>query len=267
VIVFRYPVDESEDFIKRVIGLPGDTIRVEGNKVLLKREGATEFEELQRTQADREVPRRGRRRSGPALRALRGDARRAHVPRPLHDRSDPRLGGQRRFGEWRVPDRHYLVMGDNRNQSHDSLAWTKQVEAVAADGLLSVKDLRDLTPEKLFTLVRPDEASVREDSSYDHIVYMADHASDAHGLQLAVWRDPALGSAVVYATLAGRGQLPHADPSGRPVGRRRAARRRDPQRGRPARASRSAAKGIEEVAYRKDDGGYEAAIHLAGAAR
>ena len=28
VIVFRFPLDESDDFIKRVIGLPGDTIRV-----------------------------------------------------------------------------------------------------------------------------------------------------------------------------------------------------------------------------------------------
>ena len=52
VIVFRYPVDESEDFIKRVIGLPGDTVRVEGNKVSIKRPGEAEFEELRRTKLD-----------------------------------------------------------------------------------------------------------------------------------------------------------------------------------------------------------------------
>ncbi|MCY1006222.1 signal peptidase I [Nannocystis pusilla] len=49
VVVFRYPIDESEDFIKRVIGLPGDTIRVDGNKVSIRREGDAEFEELKRT--------------------------------------------------------------------------------------------------------------------------------------------------------------------------------------------------------------------------
>ena len=52
VIVFRYPVDESEDFIKRVIGLPGDTVRVEGNKVSIKRAGAADFETIERTKLD-----------------------------------------------------------------------------------------------------------------------------------------------------------------------------------------------------------------------
>lgn len=33
IIVFRYPSDPSRDFIKRVIGLPGDTVRIETGKV------------------------------------------------------------------------------------------------------------------------------------------------------------------------------------------------------------------------------------------
>ena len=48
MVVFRYPLDESEDFIKRVIGLPGDEIRVEGRRVLLKRPGDAAFEKLER---------------------------------------------------------------------------------------------------------------------------------------------------------------------------------------------------------------------------
>jgi signal peptidase I len=35
VIVFHYPVDPSKDFIKRVIGLPGDTIRITGSSVIV----------------------------------------------------------------------------------------------------------------------------------------------------------------------------------------------------------------------------------------
>lgn len=261
VIVFRYPVDEREDFIKRVIGLPGDTIRVEGNKVLLKRAGASEFEELKR----RKLPDKCLDEAGvdqvPHCELYEEAVDdRTYVVRYM-TAADPRLGGQRRFGEWRVPDDHFLVMGDNRNQSHDSLAWTKQVEAVAADGLLSVKDLRDLTPEKLFTLVRPDEASVREDSSHDHILYMADHASDAHGLQLAVWREPTLGSAVVYETLAA--DLPQRGPFS-------ALSEADHRLELPAHAALktridAAAAAIGALAYREDPGAFEAAIHLESA--
>ncbi len=35
IVVFRYPVDPSKDFIKRVIGLPGDTVRIQDKQVLV----------------------------------------------------------------------------------------------------------------------------------------------------------------------------------------------------------------------------------------
>ena len=38
VIVFKYPKDESKDFIKRVVGLPGDTIKIDGEDVLINGE-------------------------------------------------------------------------------------------------------------------------------------------------------------------------------------------------------------------------------------
>ncbi len=42
VIVFRYPKDPSKFFIKRVIGLPGETIKIAGGQVVIKM-GETEF--------------------------------------------------------------------------------------------------------------------------------------------------------------------------------------------------------------------------------
>jgi len=35
IIVFRYPMDQSRDFVKRVVGLPGETVRVAGEKVFI----------------------------------------------------------------------------------------------------------------------------------------------------------------------------------------------------------------------------------------
>jgi len=270
VIVFRYPVDESEDFIKRVIGLPGDTIRVEGNKVSVKREGDADFEELARKKLEEKCL------DEAAQSAIQNCAvyeetidGRSYNVRYMSS-PDPRLGGQRRFGEWKVPADHFLVMGDNRNQSHDSLAWTKQVEAVTADGLLGVKDLRDLTPEKLFTLSRPDAVTSREDSSYDHVVYMADHASDAHGLQLEVWRDPPLGFEVVHETIAAQlGEDPAVGGANTETKRTTldAMWAGNPKLENPANKARAellrkAGESVKEVALRRGELAYEASVLL-----
>ena len=268
VIVFRYPVDDSEDFIKRVIGLPGDTVRVEGNKVSIKREDDADFEELARTKLEEkcldEAGESAVLHCAVYEETIDG---RSYAVRYMSS-PDPRLGGQRRFGEWKVPAEHYLVMGDNRNQSHDSLAWTKQVEAVTADGLLGVKDLRDLTPEKLFTLSRPDDLSSREDSSHDHVVYMADHASDAHGMQLEVWRDPPLGTAAVYEAIAEQlGEDPAASEPLKRTGLDAMwadnSRLKNPANKTRAALLRRAGAAIKEIVVRRGEVAYEAGVLLA----
>ncbi|MGB1275975.1 MAG: signal peptidase I, partial [Nannocystaceae bacterium] len=201
VVVFRYPINEEEDFIKRVMGLPGDTIRVDGEKVSVRRAGQDEFEVLPRTRLEEPC----RDETGEQV-----IGRCALFEETYGDKTytvryttpvDPRTGGiTRRRGEWTVPERHLLVMGDNRNQSHDSLAWTKTVEAISAEGLLAPKDMRDLTAEKMFRLAHPDDRSLREQANYDHLTYTAEHRSQKHLLQLDLWRQPTLGRDVVFAT-------------------------------------------------------------------
>lgn len=86
IIIFEYPNDPSVDYIKRIIGTPGDTIEVR-NKQLFRngepvKEGYIRFTEPDRIQ-------------------------------PVRDN----------FGPVTVPADKYFVMGDNRDNSMDSRFW------------------------------------------------------------------------------------------------------------------------------------------------
>jgi signal peptidase I len=88
VIVFIYPVDKSKDFIKRVIGLPGDTIRTEGKKIFINGKLYDDKHGLYRSSSRGGNP-----------------------------------GNSPDFGPVTVPPDSYFVMGDNRDQSWDSRYW------------------------------------------------------------------------------------------------------------------------------------------------
>ncbi len=89
VIVFICPVERSKDFIKRVIGLPGDTIEVRNKKVYING------------------------KLYPDPHAYHSD------PRILPAEMSPRDN----FGPITVPPNKYFVMGDNRDNSWDSRFW------------------------------------------------------------------------------------------------------------------------------------------------
>jgi signal peptidase I len=93
IIVFKYPQDEKRDFIKRIVGTPGDTVQVRGDQVVLN----------------------GRPLAEPYVRKTEG---------PLGDRAQPSYCGYAYGCEPTVvPAGSYFVMGDNRNNSQDSRYW------------------------------------------------------------------------------------------------------------------------------------------------
>jgi signal peptidase I len=96
VVVFKFPEDPARDFIKRVIGLPGETLEIRDKTVYVNGEPLSE----------------------PYV----------HFLEPPLARSDPEYGlraeGLRdNWGPQLVPAGHVFVLGDNRDNSRDSRFW------------------------------------------------------------------------------------------------------------------------------------------------
>jgi signal peptidase I len=87
VIVFIYPKDRTKDFIKRVIGLPGDTVEIKHKQVFIN---GVKMDDPHANFAD-------------------------------EDREMP--GPRDNLGPMTVPEHHLFVMGDNRDRSHDGRFW------------------------------------------------------------------------------------------------------------------------------------------------
>lgn len=85
IIVFEFPEDPSKDFIKRVIGTPGDVIEIR----------------------DKQVFRNGEMLNEPYVQ---------HVHSAIVPQRD-------NFGPITVPEGKYFVLGDNRDESYDSRFW------------------------------------------------------------------------------------------------------------------------------------------------
>ncbi len=89
VVVFVFPEDQTKDFIKRVVGVPGDTIEVKGGILYLN----------------------GKLDSDP------------HAHLELLPGQRTQNSERDYFGPFRVPTGEYFMMGDNRDRSYDSRFW------------------------------------------------------------------------------------------------------------------------------------------------
>ncbi len=79
IIIFRFPDDESILYIKRIVGMPGETVNIRDGKVFINGEELDEPYLTVQTEGD--------------------------------------------YGPYEVPEGHYFMLGDNRNNSADSRFW------------------------------------------------------------------------------------------------------------------------------------------------
>lgn len=110
VLVFRYPKNTSINFIKRVIALPGDKVVYEDKKLYINDELMTqEFQEQVLDENDYGYLQNLKK----SIEHLDGITHSIYVDA---SRPDKRV-------ELTVPEGHYFVMGDNRDNSDDSRKW------------------------------------------------------------------------------------------------------------------------------------------------
>lgn len=116
VIVFRFPEDPETDFVKRVIGLPGETLTIRDKRVFI------DGEEIAEPYVVFDDPRTFKRNH------------------PYSSRDQ--------FGPFVIPADSYFAMGDNRDHSHDSRFWGTVPRSMIKGRAFMVYWSIDIAPEQ-----------------------------------------------------------------------------------------------------------------------
>ncbi|HMN69019.1 MAG TPA: signal peptidase I [Bdellovibrionales bacterium] len=137
VLVFKYPADKEKYFIKRVVGLPGDRVLYENgnlyvNEKLVERTIPQSLKDEWLWLNDGDFP--GDVEAGGRALYVHWEERLDGGVHSVILRKD--VANQSTFGPVTVPDGHYMVLGDNRDNSQDSRAWAEGKRFVPRDYLI-----------------------------------------------------------------------------------------------------------------------------------
>ncbi len=128
VAVFKYPEDPRVDYIKRIVGMPGDRIVVQSDILYIQPADSKELMPIKAIKAQ-EQPYITLNPNFPSETGIIGDEDLLGVTHSIMRDPNARAleafyvqNGQD-YGEWVVPKDHYFAMGDNREHSRDSRFW------------------------------------------------------------------------------------------------------------------------------------------------
>jgi len=116
VMVFRYPDDPSQDFIKRVVGMPGDKLEIRDRQLYVN---GKPFERV--SEGEYVYPEGDSNAPHAALRYLEKNPEGAEYT--VLQYNNEAMRSMQPTGPWIVPANHYFAMGDNRDNSRDSRFW------------------------------------------------------------------------------------------------------------------------------------------------
>lgn len=114
IVVFEYPLDPSKDYIKRVIGVPGDVIEVRNKRIILNGSPLP----LERVE-DRSTLEDAGKDYHPRNMSLYREQINGHEYYVAHMNTREGMDME----AFRVPPDSYFVVGDNRDDSSDSRVW------------------------------------------------------------------------------------------------------------------------------------------------
>lgn len=111
VAVFRYPDDPRLDYIKRVVGIPGDIVEYNDYIFTINGEAVSVSGETPYISPVNELP------------VVGAVTREELIGESAHEILEYPDQAPRRSGTFTVPEGHYFMVGDNRNNSNDSRYW------------------------------------------------------------------------------------------------------------------------------------------------
>jgi signal peptidase I len=131
IVIFRFPDDPQQDYVKRIIGLPGDTIRIKDQVVYVQPKQQTGFTPIEEAYVVHKHP--------------------EDVPDKLNN-----------LGPIEIPEGQYFAMGDNRDDSLDSREWGFVPRAnIVGRALLIYWSFDGVGPDGALALARDNETGLR----------------------------------------------------------------------------------------------------------